>query len=166
MQHDLKRLLAYRSVENIGIILLALGAALLLRTDGHPALASFALAAGLVHTLNHAIFKSLLCVGAGAVQNAADSRDLERLGGLLKRMPWTGACFLVGAAAICALPPLNGFASEWLVFQSLLAVALHVGTAGAGRAALLRGAAPALTAAPAPPRSLTPARPPFLLPPP
>src|SRR5260370_7128609 len=135
MQHDLKRLLAYRSVENIGIILLALGAALLLRTDGHPALASFALAAGLFHTLNHAIFKSLLFVGAGAVQNAAHSRDLERLGGLMKRMPWTGACFLVGAAAIVALPPLNGFASEWLIFQSLLSVGIHVGTTGVGRIA-------------------------------
>jgi hydrogenase-4 component B len=118
MQHDLKRLLAYHSVENIGIILLALGAALILRSSGLYALSALALAAGLFHTLNHAVFKSLLFMGSGAVQNAAHSRDLERLGGLMRRMPWTGACFLVGAAAIVALPPLNGFASEWLVYQA------------------------------------------------
>ncbi|HEY8287066.1 MAG TPA: hydrogenase 4 subunit B [Chloroflexota bacterium] len=147
MQHDLKRLLAYHSVENIGIILLALGAALLLRSSGQDRLAALALAAGLFHTLNHAMFKSLLFMGAGAVQHAAHSRDLERLGGLLRRMPWTGMCFLIGAAAISALPPLNGFASEWLVYQSLLAVGLHVGAGGVGGAALLAGAALALTGA-------------------
>jgi hydrogenase-4 component B len=147
MQHDLKRLLAYHSVENIGIILLALGAALILRSSGLYALSALALAAGLFHTLNHAVFKSLLFMGAGAVQNAAHSRDLERLGGLMRRMPWTGACFLVGAAAIVALPPLNGFASEWLVYQSLIALGLHVTTTGIGGIALLGGTVLALTGA-------------------
>ena len=147
MQHDLKRLLAYHSVENIGIILLALGAALLLRSGGQHALAAVALAAGLFHTLNHAIFKSLLFMGAGAVQNAAHSRELERLGGLIGRMPWTAACFLVGAAAISALPPFNGFASEWLVYQVLIAVGLHGGAAGVGGGALLAGSALGLTGA-------------------
>ena len=147
MQHDLKRLLAYHSVENIGIILMALGVALVFRSTGQSALAALALVAGLFHTLNHAIFKSLLFMGAGSVQNAAHSRDLERLGGLMRRMPWTGVCFLVGAAAIVGLPPLNGFASEWLVFQSLLAVGMHVGSPGVGGAALLAVAALSLTGA-------------------
>jgi hydrogenase-4 component B len=147
MQHDLKRLLAYHSVENIGIILIALGAALLFRSSGAGSLAALALAAGLFHTLNHAVFKTLLFLCAGSIQNAAHSRDLERLGGLMKRMPWTGACFLVGAAAIVALPPLNGFASEWLIFQSLLAVGVHVSTTGVGGIALAAASALALAGA-------------------
>ncbi len=147
MQHDLKRLLAYHSVENIGIILMALGVALLFRSSGSNTLAALALAAGLFHTLNHAIFKTLLFLCVGSVQNAAHSRDLERLGGLMRRMPWTGVCFLVGAAAIVALPPLNGFASEWLIFQSLLEVGMHVETSGVGGVALLAAAALALSGA-------------------
>jgi hydrogenase-4 component B len=147
LQHDLKRLLAYHSVENIGIILMALGAALLFRSSGSNTLAALALAAGLFHTLNHAVFKTLLFLCAGSVQSAAHSRDLERLGGLMRRMPWTGVCFLVGAAAIVALPPLNGFASEWLIFQSLLNVGLHLRTAGVGGVALLPAAALALSGA-------------------
>jgi hydrogenase-4 component B len=147
MQHDLKRLLAYHSVENIGIILLALGAALILRTNGQQALAALALVAALFHTLNHAVFKSLLFMGAGAVQSAAHTRELERLGGLIHRMPWTAACFLVGAVAIAALPPFNGFASEWLVYQVLIAVGIHGGAPGVGGGALLAGSALGLTGA-------------------
>ncbi|MBI3968631.1 MAG: hydrogenase 4 subunit B, partial [Chloroflexi bacterium] len=128
MEHDLKRLLAYHSVENVGIILIGLGAALVLRSLEYPAAAALALLAGLYHVLNHAVFKALLFLGAGAVQQAAHTRDLESLGGLIHRMPWTAATFLIGAAAISALPPLNGFVSEWLTFQALLALI----TAGPG----------------------------------
>ena len=122
MEHDLKRLLAYHSVENIGIIMMGLGAALLLSALGYPGAAALGLLAGLYHVLNHAVFKALLFLGAGAVQQSAGTRDLEKLGGLIRRMPWTAATFLVGSAAISALPPLNGFVSEWLTFQSLLAL--------------------------------------------
>ncbi len=120
MEHDLKRLLAYHSIENIGIILMGLGAALMFLHSGHPVLASLALIAGLYHTLNHAVFKALLFLGAGAVLHATHTRNMEDLGGLAKRMRWTTLCFLVGAVAISALPPLNGFVSEWLTYQSLL----------------------------------------------
>ncbi|HRZ36373.1 MAG TPA: hydrogenase 4 subunit B [Candidatus Paceibacterota bacterium] len=120
MEHDLKRLLAYHSIENIGIILMGLGAALMLLHSGHPMLASLALIAGLYHTLNHACFKALLFLGAGAVLHATHTRNMEEMGGLAKRMRWTTAFFLLGAAAISALPPLNGFVSEWLTYQSLL----------------------------------------------
>ncbi|MBK6315722.1 MAG: hypothetical protein IPF53_15880 [Blastocatellia bacterium] len=120
MEHDLKRLLAFHSVENIGIIAMALGAALLFGGYGRPDLAWLGLAAGLFHTINHAAFKSLLFLAAGSVLHATHTRNIEELGGLAKRMPWTSGFFLLGSAAISALPPLNGFASEWLVFQSLL----------------------------------------------
>jgi hydrogenase-4 component B len=120
MEHDLKRLLAYHSIENIGIILMGLGAALMFLHTGHPVLASLALIAGLYHTINHAVFKALLFLGAGAVLHATHTRNMEDLGGLVKRMPVTAFCFLVGAVAISALPPLNGFVSEWLTYQSLL----------------------------------------------
>ncbi len=120
MEHDLKRLLAYHSVENIGIILMGLGAALLFLHSGHPALAALALVAGLYHTVNHAAFKALLFLGAGAVLQATHTRNMEELGGLVRRMRWTAVFFLVGAIAISALPPLNGFVSEWLTYQSLL----------------------------------------------
>jgi len=120
MQHDLKRLLAYHSIENIGIILMGLGASLMFSRMGHPLLAALALTAALYHTCNHAIFKSLLFLGAGAVLHATHTRDMEHLGGLAKRMSWTAFFFLVGAVAISALPPLNGFVSEWLTYQSLL----------------------------------------------
>ncbi len=121
MQHDLKRLLAYHSIENIGIILMGLGASLLFWRSGQPVLAALALVAGLYHTLNHAVFKALLFLGAGAVLHATGTRDMERLGGLVKRMPVTAALFLIGSVAISGLPPLNGFVSEWLTYQSLLA---------------------------------------------
>jgi hydrogenase-4 component B len=120
MQHDLKRLLAYHSIENIGIILMGFGASLMFLHTGHPLLATLALIAGLYHTINHAVFKGLLFLGAGAVLHATHTRDMEHMGGLAKRMPQTAFFFLVGAVAISALPPLNGFVSEWLTYQSLL----------------------------------------------
>lgn len=120
MEHDLKRLLAYHSIENIGIILMGLGAALMFLHTQHPVLASLALIAGLYHTINHAIFKALLFLGAGAVLHATHTRNMEEMGGLIKRMPKTAFFFLMGAVAISALPPLNGFVSEWLTYQSLL----------------------------------------------
>jgi hydrogenase-4 component B len=120
MEHDLKRLLAYHSVENVGIILLGLGAGMVFTATGLPALARLGVVAALYHTVNHAAFKSLLFLGAGSVLHATGTRNMEEMGGLVKRMPWTAACFLVGAVAISALPPLNGFVSEWLTFQALL----------------------------------------------
>jgi len=117
---DLKRLLAYSSVENIGIIMLGLGAAMLFQTFNLPGLAALALVAALFHTFNHAAFKSLLFMGAGAVLHATHTRNMEELGGLIKRMPQSAVFFLVGSLAIAALPPFNGFISEWLTFQSLL----------------------------------------------
>jgi hydrogenase-4 component B len=120
MEHDLKRLLAYHSIENIGIILLGLGAALMFQNSGHPVLATLALIAGLYHTINHAMFKGLLFLGAGAVLHATNTRNMEEMGGLIKRMPQTAFLFLIGAVAISGLPPLNGFVSEWLTYQALL----------------------------------------------
>jgi len=120
MEHDLKRLLAYHSIENIGIILIGFGAALVFRALGHPALAAIALIAGLYHTMNHAIFKGLLFLGAGSVLHATHTRNMEEMGGLIRRMPVTALCFLVGSIAISGLPPLNGFVSEWLTYQALL----------------------------------------------
>ena len=119
MEHDLKSLLAFHSVENIGIILLGIGAGMIFHTYGLQELAALGLLAGLYHTINHATFKALLFLGAGAVQFATHTRDIEEYGGLLRRMPWTGLFFLIGAVSIAALPPTNGFVSEWLVFQSL-----------------------------------------------
>ena len=120
MQHDLKRLLAYHTVENIGIIAIGLGLALAFRANGMAAGAALALTAALFHVLNHSLFKSLLFFGAGAVLSATGQRDMEHLGGLIRGMPRTALAFLIGAAAISALPPLNGFASEWLIFQAVL----------------------------------------------
>ena len=119
MEHDLKGLLAFHSVENIGIILLGIGAGMIFHTYGLQELAALGLLAGLYHTINHATFKALLFFGAGALQFSTHTRNIEEYGGLLRRMPWTGACFLIGAVSIAALPPTNGFVSEWLVFQSL-----------------------------------------------
>jgi len=120
MEHDLKRLLAYHTVENIGIILIGLGLALAFRANGTDWAAALALTAALLHVLNHSLFKTLLFFGVGAVLTATGERDMEQLGGLIHRMPRTAFTFLVGAAAISALPPLNGFASEWLTFQAVL----------------------------------------------
>jgi hydrogenase-4 component B len=120
MQHDLKRLLAYHSIENIGIILLGLGAGMIGLAYGRADVAAVGVAASLYHVLNHAVFKGLLFLGAGGVVMATGTRQIEYFGGLVKRMPWTALFFLVGAAAISGLPPLNGFASEWLTFQAFL----------------------------------------------
>jgi len=120
MQHDLKRLLAYHTVENIGIIFIGLGLALAFRAHGMPSAAALALTAGLLHVFNHSVFKSLLFFGAGAVLTSTGERDMEHLGGLIHRMPQTAFAFLVGCVAISALPPFNGFVSEWLTFQAIL----------------------------------------------
>jgi len=119
MEHDLKSLLAFHSVENIGIILLGIGAGMIFHTYGLKEFAGLGLLAGLYHTLNHAVFKALLFFGAGSLLYATHSRNMEDYGGLLRRMSWTGLCFLIGAVSISALPPTNGFVSEWLVFQTL-----------------------------------------------
>ncbi|MHB8636191.1 MAG: proton-conducting transporter transmembrane domain-containing protein [Fimbriimonadaceae bacterium] len=120
LQDDLKRVLAYSTVENVGLILLATGVALVAKGSGLTAVADVAVAAALFHSVNHGIFKSLLFLGAGAVDAQAHTREMDRLGGLIHRMPWTAATFLVGSAAICALPLLNGFAGEWLLYRGLL----------------------------------------------
>jgi formate hydrogenlyase subunit 3/multisubunit Na+/H+ antiporter MnhD subunit len=120
MQHDLKRLLAYHTVENIGIIFIGLGLALAFKAFAMPSAAALALTAGLLHVFNHSLFKSLLFFGVGAVLTSTGERDMAHLGGLLNRMPATGFFVLVGCAAISALPPLNGFVSEWLTFQAIL----------------------------------------------
>jgi len=120
MQHDLKRLLAYHSIENIGIILMGLGLSMIFLGSGHKMLGTLGLVAALYHTINHALFKGLLFLGAGAVLYRTHARDLDHMGGLIHRMPVTAFLFLVGCAAISALPPLNGFVSEWLTFQTAL----------------------------------------------
>jgi formate hydrogenlyase subunit 3/multisubunit Na+/H+ antiporter MnhD subunit len=117
----LKRLLAYSTIENVGIIFIGLGFALLMRGYGYPTLAALGLIAALLHTLNHAVFKSLLFLGAGAVVHATHGSSLEGYGGLIKRMPQTAVLCLIGALSLAALPPLNGFPSEWLTFQLLVA---------------------------------------------
>jgi hydrogenase-4 component B len=120
MQHDLKRLLAYHTVENIGIIYIGLGLALAFKANGMALAAALAATAALFHVFNHSVFKSLLFFGAGAVLTSTGERNMEHLGGLIHRMPQTAFCFLVGCVAISALPPLNGFVSEWLTFQAIL----------------------------------------------
>lgn len=120
MEHDIKRLLAYHSVENIGIILMGIGVTLVFMSYGYNDLALIGLTAGLFHVFNHAVFKGLLFLGAGAVHYSTHTRNIEKMGGLLKRMPWTGFFFLVGSISISAIPPFNGFASEWLTYQALL----------------------------------------------
>jgi hydrogenase-4 component B len=119
-QHDLKRLLAYHSVENIGIILMGMGAGALGIAYRVPLVATLGFAGAILHTMNHALFKSLLFLGAGATSHATGTRNLDRLGGLARRMPFTWVAFLLGSAAIVGLPPLNGFVSEWVVYQALL----------------------------------------------
>lgn len=121
VQRDLKTMLAYSTVENVGVIVVGIGLALAFKTNGMVALAGLSLGAALLHVLNHAVFKSLLFFGAGAVLVATGERDMERLGGLIHRMPYSAFAFLVGCAAISALPPLNGFVSEWMTFQAILA---------------------------------------------
>jgi len=121
-EKDLKKLLAYSSIENMGIILIGVSLAMIFASyqDKFIILAGVALIAGLYHLLNHAVFKSVLFLAAGAVLSQTHTRNIESLGGLIKKMPWTAVCFLIGSLSISALPPLNGFISEWLTFQSLL----------------------------------------------
>ncbi|OGS21235.1 MAG: hypothetical protein A2252_06080 [Elusimicrobia bacterium RIFOXYA2_FULL_39_19] len=125
IENDIKKLLAYSSVENMGIILFGVGASMVFISKGLPVLAVLALSAGLYHLINHGIFKSLLFLGAGSVYKATGLRNIEKLGGLIKPMPFTAVSFLIGSMAISALPPLNGFASEWLTLQVLFNGALN-----------------------------------------
>ena len=120
MQHDIKRLLAYHTVENIGIIFIGIGLALAFAANDMPAPAALAMTAALFHVFNHSLFKSLLFFGSGAILTATGERNMEHLGGLIHRMPLTAFAFLTGCVAISALPPLNGFVSEWLTFQAIL----------------------------------------------
>jgi formate hydrogenlyase subunit 3/multisubunit Na+/H+ antiporter MnhD subunit len=149
-QRDLKRVLAYSSVENVGIILLALGLGLWARERGDAALAALALGGGLLHVWNHAAMKGLLFLGAGSVVHGAGTKDIERLGGLAHAMPWTGRALVVGALAIAALPPFAGFAGEWVIYRALAAVAVHgapaaaLGALGASAALALVGGLAAL----------------------
>jgi len=129
-QHDLKRLLAYHSVENIGIILMGLGLAMLGRATGRPEWLVLGLSGCLLHVWNHSFFKSLLFFCAGSVDHGARTRQLDQLGGLSKNMPWTASLFLVGAVAICGLPPLNGFVSELFVYLGLFKTVTGSGSAG------------------------------------
>ncbi|MGZ6123576.1 MAG: proton-conducting transporter transmembrane domain-containing protein [Myxococcales bacterium] len=135
-QHELKRLLAYHSIENIGIILMGAGLGSMALAAGRPAVAAIAFAGALLHVTNHALFKSLLFLSAGAVGKACHTLQIDRLGGVLRRMPRTGLSFVVGAAAICGLPPLNGFVSEFLVYMALLAACVVLPVAGQAEAVL------------------------------
>jgi hydrogenase-4 component B len=132
LQLDIKRCLAYSTIENLGIILFAIGFSLVARAGGHPAIALLALAGGLLHIWNHALFKGLMFLGAGSLVHATGTRDMNRLGGLLRRMPLTGLLWIGGGLAISALPPLNGLVSEWLIYLGLL----EAGTAWSGFSAL------------------------------
>ena len=120
IRNDLKEMLAHSSIENIGIITAALGAGFIFQVAGLPALAGIAFIAALYHMVNHSIYKALLFLGAGAVDYSAGERDMDRLGGLIRVMPWTSFFFLIGALSIAALPPFNGFVSEWLTLQTML----------------------------------------------
>jgi hydrogenase-4 component B len=123
-EHDIKRLLAYHSVENIGIIMMGVGTGMIGIATHQPLIAILGLLAGLYHLVNHAIFKGLLFLGAGAVIFRLHTKDMDKMGGLARTMPWTSSCFLIGALAISAIPPLNGFVSEWFTYQALFAAAL------------------------------------------
>lgn len=125
-ENDMKRFLAYSSAENMGIILMALGASLLFYSYHQPLLGALALTALLYHVLNHAVFKGLLFMGAGAVLYGTHTKNVNDLGGLIRKMPWTAALFLIGGMALASLPPLNGFMSEWAVFQSLLHLSFSI----------------------------------------
>ncbi|MGA7616492.1 MAG: proton-conducting transporter membrane subunit, partial [Thermoanaerobaculia bacterium] len=137
-QHDFKRLLAYHSIENIGIILIGIGTGLIGKSIGSPALTILGFAGGLLHVWNHGMFKSLLFLGAGSAVHSSGTREIDRMGGLAHRMPWTAGAFLLGAVAISGLPPLNGFVSEWLLYLSSFTGAID------GRSLLVFAVAPAL----------------------
>ena len=129
VQHDLKRLLAYHSIENIGIIGIGIGLGMIGLATNNTALALLGFSGGLLHVLNHSLFKSLLFFNAGSVYKATHTRNIEQLGGLMKKMPYTAILFLIGSLAICGLPPFNGFISEYLIylgmFKSLSAANLY-----------------------------------------
>jgi formate hydrogenlyase subunit 3/multisubunit Na+/H+ antiporter MnhD subunit len=127
-ENDLKKLLAYSSIENIGIIFVALGLAIIANACHIPALAALCLAGALLHSLNHSLFKGLLFMGAGTIYNATGTKNIEDLGGLIKKMPYTALLFLTGALAISAIPPLNGFAGEWIIFQAIFTAILGSGS--------------------------------------
>ncbi|MFA7253952.1 MAG: hydrogenase 4 subunit B [Patescibacteria group bacterium] len=127
-EHDIKKLLAYHSIENIGIILLGLGSALTFNSLGLHSFAILSIVAALFHTLNHAVFKALLFMGAGSVISKTHTKNIEEYGGIIKYMPYTALFFLIGSLAISAIPPFNGFASEWITFQSLFAGIRSVGS--------------------------------------
>ncbi|WP_369308910.1 hydrogenase 4 subunit B [Providencia rettgeri] len=126
-EHDIKRLLAWHTVENIGIILMGVGVGMVGMANNMPVLATIGLLGAVYHLLNHAVFKGLLFLGAGAVIYRIHTRDMEKMGGLAKLMPLTATAFLIGCMAISALPPLNGFVSEWYTYQSLFSMS-HEGT--------------------------------------
>ena len=146
VERDIKRLLAYCSVENIGIILLGIGASMVLASNGLYKLSAIAMTAGLYHTLNHAVYKGLLFMGTGSVVHSTHTKNMEKLGGLIKLMPYTAFFFLIGSVSICALPFFNGFVSEWLTYQSLLSN-FQAMSATAKVAAPLGGAALAFSGA-------------------
>lgn len=125
-QHDLKRLLAYHSVENIGIILIGFGVGMIGWSSGMPAVAALGFAGGLLHVVNHALFKGLLFLGAGSVFSGTHNLEIDHLGGLIKKMPYTGMFFLIGAIAISGLPPLNGFVSEFVIYMASFSGAISM----------------------------------------
>jgi len=133
-QHDIKRLLAYHSIENIGIIIMGLGLALIGRAVDQPLWVLLGICGGLLHVWNHALFKSLLFLGAGSVIHGVGTREIDLMGGLAKRMPTTANCFLIGAVAICGLPPLNGFVSEIMIYLGLFHVATTLESTAASAA--------------------------------
>jgi hydrogenase-4 component B len=145
IQSEMKRLLAHSTIENMGIVAAGIGAAMIFLSTGHRIVAAIALVAAFYHLANHSVYKALLFVGTGAVEAGAGTRDLDRLGGILTRMPWTSGFFLIGVVAISALPPLNGFVSEWLTLQTILRAALLSST-GIKIVFALAGALLALTA--------------------
>ncbi len=149
IEHDLKALLAHHTVEQMGIVFIGLGAGIVFVAAGFPVLASVAFLASLYHMANHSFFKGLLFLSAASVDAAVGAKNIDRLGGLIKRMPWTALFFLVGAVALVALPPFNGFVSEWLIIQSLLRSAelSFVGAVAAKIVFILAGAGLALATA-------------------
>lgn len=120
VQVEMKRLLAHSTIENMGIVAAGIGASMIYLATGHAEIGSIALIASLYHLANHSVYKALLFVGTGAVEAGAGTRDLDRLGGIVRLMPWTSLFFLVGVLSISAMPPLNGFVSEWLTLQTIL----------------------------------------------
>lgn len=128
IQGEMKRLLAHSTIENMGIITAGIGAAMVFIATGHQVVGAIALIAALYHLANHSVYKALLFIGTGAIEAGAGTRDLDRLGGIIRSMPWTSAFFLVGVLSIAALPPFNGFVSEWLTLQTVLRSAILAST--------------------------------------